>query len=205
MISTMSPRANSPSARDDAPRQQRRATAQCLRRTVVDPDRPPGAAAHGAASTCAPASACLRCEQTRAAQRVRARADRPRLASRAVEQDGLDAGVRGLARRLQLGAHAAGTRRSSGAAGHGQHVRGDSRRPHRSARASGSRRGWALYRPSTSVAISSRSASTSAATIAARLSLSPSLSSSTATVSFSLTTGSAPRRSSSIRVLRAFR
>ena len=72
-------------------------------------------------------------------------------------------------------------------------------------RACGSRRGSALYRPSMSVAMNSTSASISAATVAARLSLSPSLSSSTETVSFSLTTGSAPSRSSSLSVARALR
>ena len=72
-------------------------------------------------------------------------------------------------------------------------------------RACGLRRGSALYRPSMSVAMNSTSASISAATVAARLSLSPSLSSSTDTVSFSFTTGNAPRRSSSLRVARALR
>ena len=60
-------------------------------------------------------------------------------------------------------------------------------------------------RPMPVVAKMSASASTSAATIAARLSLSPSLSSSTDTVSFSLTTGSAPWRSSAVSVARALR
>ena len=72
-------------------------------------------------------------------------------------------------------------------------------------RASATVRGSALYRPSMSVAMNSASASTSAATVAARLSLSPSLSSSTDTVSFSLTTGNAPRRNSSLNVARALR
>jgi hypothetical protein len=54
--------------------------------------------------------------------------------------------------------------------------------------------GLAVKRPSTSVSSTSRSASISEATRALRLSLSPTLISSTATVSFSLTIGSTPKR-----------
>src|SRR5207302_475890 len=63
-------------------------------------------------------------------------------------------------------------------------------------RALGSRFGSAVMSPPMSVSSTSRSAPTSAATSAERLSLSPYRISATATVSFSLTTGTAPRATS---------
>lgn len=66
-------------------------------------------------------------------------------------------------------------------------------------------RGSLVYTASTSVNMKYQSAPTTAATCAPRLSLSPNISSCTATVSFSFTMGITPRRSSSPRVLRAFR
>ncbi len=72
-------------------------------------------------------------------------------------------------------------------------------------RASRSVAGSPVYSPSTSVSSTRRSASMREATSALRLSLSPTLISSTATVSFSLTMGSTPKRSSASSVLRALR
>ena len=63
--------------------------------------------------------------------------------------------------------------------------------------------GLAVYRPSTSVSRNSQRASTSAATCAESVSLSPNLSSSTATVSFSFTTGTTPISKSALNVPRA--
>ena len=69
----------------------------------------------------------------------------------------------------------------------------------------GSRRGSAVYSPSVSVSITSRSAPTRSATWAARKSLSPKEISSVVVVSFSLMTGTT-RQSSSLRsVWRALR
>mmetsp|Transcript_9113 Transcript_9113/g.22810 ORF Transcript_9113/g.22810 Transcript_9113/m.22810 type:complete len:202 (-) Transcript_9113:395-1000(-) len=69
--------------------------------------------------------------------------------------------------------------------------------------ASGSVLGLDVYSPSTSVSRNSHCASTSAATCALSVSLSPNLSSSTATVSFSFTTGTTPMSNSAVNVLRA--
>ncbi|MNT49266.1 hypothetical protein D3C72_1861070 [compost metagenome] len=71
--------------------------------------------------------------------------------------------------------------------------------------ADASRRGSAVYRPFWSVRMISASASTRFATRAPRVSLSPNLISSLTTVSFSLITGTTPRRKSVSRVERAFR
>ena len=72
-------------------------------------------------------------------------------------------------------------------------------------RAAGFCLGSASNRPSWSVRITNRSASTRLATRAARVSLSPKRISSVTTVSFSLTTGTTEKPSSVSRVLRAFR
>lgn len=71
--------------------------------------------------------------------------------------------------------------------------------------ASGFLRGSESYRPRWSVRMISVSASIRLVTSAPSVSLSPSRISSVTTVSFSLTIGTTPRRSSANSVLRAFR
>ena len=68
----------------------------------------------------------------------------------------------------------------------------------------GSLAGFDVYNPSTSVNKNKYCASTSAATCALNVSLSPNLNSSTATVSFSFTTGIAPSSNSCSNVCFAF-
>ena len=70
--------------------------------------------------------------------------------------------------------------------------------------ADGSVRGLAVYSPSVSVSITSRSACSIAATWAESMSLSPNFSSAMDTVSFSFMTGTAPRESSTSSAAKAF-
>ena len=72
-------------------------------------------------------------------------------------------------------------------------------------RASGSRRGSAVYSPSMSLSSTSRSALAEQATMAPRVSLSPTLISSVAMVSFSLMMGRAPSSSRRDMVFSKFR
>ena len=71
-------------------------------------------------------------------------------------------------------------------------------------RALGWWRGSRSWSPSTSVSTTSKSASTRYATQADRVSLSPSFNSAVATLSFSFTTGTTPRRSSASSAFLAF-